>query len=151
MKKIIWSTLIGLGLIASLLGVSSRFGSSVQAIEGAEGIGIIVKSGTKMDTILPQFTVTEKVCSPGEATSTPDIMCPIVLYQDREVKVFYTAPQNLTVSQSPFRFALGAFPFSGSIEYKNASVPDETKEARLIQFMQSSGAVGDTYTIIYEQ
>jgi hypothetical protein len=116
---------------------------------GAEGVGIIVKTGTKMDQVLSLFTLTERECVPGQATSTPPVMCRVTLYQGREVKVFYTAPQSLTVAQSPFRFAIGAFPFDGSIEYKNASVSDAEKERRLIQRM-GEGGVGDIYSIIYE-
>jgi hypothetical protein len=144
MKKIIAGSLI-VGSIA----VAMVFGQvNVEAIEGDRGVGIVVKSGTHMSDILSQFTVTEELCDGEGATTTT--MCPIILYQTEKVKVFYTAPQSIRVSQSPFKIALADFPFSGAIEYQNASVPDATKEARLIQYMQESG-IGDNFTIIYEQ
>lgn len=121
---------------------------TAQALEGSEGVGIVVKNGSKMDQVLAGFTQTEVACDPA-ASSTPQPMCPVILYEGRAVKVFYTAPLHLTTSQSPFKLQLGAFPFAGSVEYKNQSESDSVIEQRLIRYMHNSG-VGDDYSIIYE-
>ncbi len=117
----------------------------VLAIEGPEAVGIIVKNGTKMDTILSDnFIVSSLPCDP-EATTTPQDMCDRIFFQGREVKVYYTADDNMVGKQS-FNNKLGSFPFSGRIEYVNRAQADI--EPKLVQFMLEQG--NGSYSIIYE-
>ena len=125
---------------------SETFGApTVVALEGTEAVGIIVKNGTKMDTLLAAYFVIDNfICDPS-ATSTPQEMCEQILFEGRPVKVYYTADDNMAGKQS-FNDKLGAFPFAGRIDYVNRSQPDI--EPKLIQFMLEQG--NGSYSIIHE-
>lgn len=139
----------GIGSAVVLGAAVFAFGGPTQparvvAFDGPEAVGIVVKTGTKMDTLLANnFTLVSEPCD-TEATSTEPVMCDSILYQERPVNVFYAVRRN--TNNQLFREAIGAFPFSGSIDYINRT--DEVAEARLIQFMLESGS--GSYTILYE-
>ena len=143
-------TKFGIGaLLVTMFGIGAatiNFGQQVpaaRAIEGTEAVGIIVKNGTKMDTLLAaNFVLSEQLCDP-HASSSP--MCPVVLYENRPVNVYYTADDNMIGKQS-FLNRLGNFPFAGRIDYVNRAQRDI--EPALIQFMLEQGNA--TYTIINE-
>ena len=117
----------------------------VDGLWSEEAVGIIVKNGAKMDTVLStNFVIDSFVCDP-EATTTPQEMCQQILYENRPVKVYYTADDNMQGKQG-FRNKIGSFPFSGSIDYVNRTQADI--EPKLIQFMLEQG--NGSYSIIYE-
>lgn len=149
MKKAIAAFAVGvIGLTGTVLyGASSSAAALVivPGLEGTEAVGIIVKNGTKMDTILADNFVLSQIPCDEAATSTPSEMCPVTLFEGRPVEVFYTADDNMTGKQS-FNTKLSGFPFAGRIEYVNRAQADI--EPRLIQYMLESG--NNRYTIIYE-
>lgn len=147
MKKTLYVIIgiAGVGGVALLYGApDTRIVGVTEALEGPEAVGIIVKNGTKMDQVLASFTVNSVPCD-STSTTTPQVMCPEVLFEGRPVNVYYTADNNMVGKQS-FMNRLGSFPFAGRIEYVNRAQADI--EPRLIQYMTESGA--GSYTIIYE-
>lgn len=141
MKKILVPA-VGIIAGATLLGANLFFGA---ATASEEAVGIIVKNGAKMDTLLADnFVISNEGCDPTATTTPTD--CTRTLYQGRPVNVFYTAPEHMTRSQTQLSMKIGAFPFAGSTWYVNRA--QEDVEPKLIQYMLEQG--NSTYTIIYE-
>lgn len=152
MKKYLY---FGLALLVlCLVGIKEKKGEVVSilgagtahALDGGEAVGIIVKNGTKMNTLIADnFTRVIENCDPNApATTTPLQQCEHVYYQGRVVHVFYSVPRNFATKQ--FYNNVADFPWSGSIDYVKRS--DAEAEAALIGYMLQSG--NGTYSIIYE-
>lgn len=137
-------------LVALLIGTffaPQMFGAVTKA-DGIPVVGVIVKTGTHMDTFMPaNFTVLSEQCNPEFiATSTPALMCTNVYYQGQRVQVVYALPSTVPIKQ--YSANVGSFPFSGGITFSNWA--DNEIETKLRAFINGNISL-DILVVLTEQ
>lgn len=114
-------------------------------VSGTKSVGISFKSAKQASAILSQFAVT---CPPPEATSTTEssstCIDPVVTYKGEPVRVYAVFPQGISKELAD---ALGSFPFSGKLEYRD--IEEAKIDSRIIKLMEEQG--NSTYDVIYEK
>lgn len=111
-------------------------------IQGGDAVGIIFSDAKQATQILSQFTFVDVPCD-SEATSS-DCMVQEVRYKDKPVRVYAVYPQSITTE---FSAAVGSFPFSGQLEYKNLG--EAEVDLRVIKVMQEQGNA--KFDVLYEK